>query len=81
MHYSSTSFSVNGNPTITPRQANAVIGQRFNMSTTDIEEVRLFYRCPTVGEALPNLTTTVAGESLPLDQVFRERHPFLSCFN
>jgi hypothetical protein len=61
MHYSSTAFSSNGNPTITPRQANAVIGQRFNMSATDIQEVRSFYQCPTLGVTLPTLTTTPAG--------------------
>ncbi|CAF0981074.1 unnamed protein product [Rotaria magnacalcarata] len=45
MHYSSTSFSANGLPTITPKQAGAIIGQRDQVSAIDINEIRQFYSC------------------------------------
>ena len=45
MHYSADSFSNNGKPSITPKQANAVIGQREKLSAIDIAEVRQYYEC------------------------------------
>jgi len=45
MHYPRDGFSVNGRPTITPRQNNAVIGQRDKLSQTDILEIRQYYKC------------------------------------
>jgi hypothetical protein len=45
MHYKHDSFTKNGKPTITPRDANAIIGQREKLSTTDILEIRHYYGC------------------------------------
>jgi len=45
MHYQRDAFSQNGKPTITPRQANAVIGQREKLSPIDISEIRQYYKC------------------------------------
>ncbi|CAF5142740.1 unnamed protein product, partial [Rotaria magnacalcarata] len=35
----------NGLPTITPKQAGAIIGQRDQVSAIDINEIRQFYSC------------------------------------
>ncbi len=45
MHYERYPFTSNGLPTIVPTQPNVEIGQRYNMSTLDIQKVRLFYNC------------------------------------
>lgn len=45
MHYSAYSFSANSLPTITTKQTGATIGQREQLSATDIEEVRRYYQC------------------------------------
>ena len=45
MHYASNAFSVNGRPTITPRRSSVVIGQREQLSLTDITEIRAYYGC------------------------------------
>ncbi|CAF1522299.1 unnamed protein product, partial [Adineta ricciae] len=58
MMYERTAFSVNGLPTIEPLQPNVTIGQRDNMSTIDIEGVRLFYNCSTFTVTLPPIPTT-----------------------
>ena len=62
MHYESNAFSSNGLPTIEPLQAGATIGQRVNMSTIDIQEVRLFYNCSATGVTFPSTTTSTTGE-------------------
>jgi len=43
MHYGATSFSNNGQPTITPLQAGVEIGQRRELSRWDIEEIKRMY--------------------------------------
>ena len=58
MHYERDAFSSNGLPTITPLQSNVVIGQRNNMSTIDIQEVRLLYGCLSTGVTLPTTPAT-----------------------
>jgi len=45
MHYETTAFSMNGKPTMVPRQAGAVIGKATVLSPTDIAEVRHYYSC------------------------------------
>jgi hypothetical protein len=57
MHYDRYTFSSNDFPTIEPLDENADIGQRFDMSQIDIEEVRLFYNCQSNGITLPTLPT------------------------
>ena len=44
MHYPSTAFSINGQATIVPTQAGAVIGQRSGLSLFDTAGVRSIYR-------------------------------------
>ena len=61
MHYEPGAFSSNGLPTIEPLQAGAKIGQRRNMSTIDIEEVRILYNCSASGQTLPPISTTTTG--------------------
>jgi hypothetical protein len=43
MHYPSDAFSRNGEPTIVPRQAGVVIGQREALSDMDVATVRTMY--------------------------------------
>lgn len=45
MHYPRDAFSVNGQPTITPIQPGATIGQREKLSPIDIAEIRAYYKC------------------------------------
>uniref|UniRef100_A0A182S5U5 Metalloendopeptidase n=1 Tax=Anopheles maculatus TaxID=74869 RepID=A0A182S5U5_9DIPT len=45
MHYSATAFSVNGQRTIVPKDANAAIGQRLSMSERDISKLNWMYGC------------------------------------
>ena len=45
MHYPTDAFSSNGLPTIKTRQSNVVIGQREKLSSTDIAEIRHYYKC------------------------------------
>jgi hypothetical protein len=61
MHYERDAFSSNGLPTIVPTQPNVQIGQRYNMSTLDILEVRLFYNCSSSGITFPTIPTTTTG--------------------
>ncbi|XP_059620602.1 zinc metalloproteinase nas-13-like [Phlebotomus argentipes] len=46
MHYSSTAFSINGQPTIVPIQSGVTIGQRLGMSELDIKRLNRMYNCP-----------------------------------
>ena len=61
MHYGRDAFSRNGLPTIEPLQSNVLIGQRYNLSNIDIQEVRLFYNCSSNGVTLPPIPTTTTG--------------------
>lgn len=45
MHYETTAFSTNGQPTMVPRQDGVTIGNAERLSPIDIAEVRHFYRC------------------------------------
>ncbi|CAF1529872.1 unnamed protein product [Rotaria magnacalcarata] len=45
MHYGAKAFSKNGEPTLVPKQTNAVIGLREKLSEQDIVEVRHLYKC------------------------------------
>lgn len=57
MHCESDAFSANGLPTIETILGNFSIGQRDNMSNTDIYEVRLFYNCSSTGAVTLSPTT------------------------
>jgi len=50
MHYSATSFSINGQPTIVPLQplGGLVMGQRARMSEYDILRIKRMYGCAPV---------------------------------
>ncbi|XP_019745679.1 blastula protease 10 [Hippocampus comes] len=50
MHYGSTFFSSNGEPTIVAKVRNNNMGQRFAMTPTDIQRIRLHYKCDQVRE-------------------------------
>lgn len=52
MHYGTNYFSINGSDTLIPLDPTAVIGQRDNLSSIDIEEIQIFYGC------IPPITTT-----------------------
>jgi hypothetical protein len=45
MHYGAYDFSSNQQPTITPKQSGVTIGQRVQLSATDIAEIRSYYNC------------------------------------
>ncbi|UJR07109.1 hypothetical protein I4U23_011397 [Adineta vaga] len=60
MHYPSDAFTTNGLPKIElPLQPNIIIEPYDNMSLIDIQEVRLLYKCSSIGNTLsPTLVTT-----------------------
>lgn len=73
MHYGSLAFSVNGNPTIEPRNPSVTIGQRRNISRNDAVQVNKMYGCPALEAAAtptPNVTeaTTSTCERFPHTQ-------------
>jgi astacin len=45
MHYGTTAFSMNGLPTMIPRQSGVSIGDALRLSPIDIAEVRHYYGC------------------------------------
>ena len=49
MHYGKYDFSSNHLPTIEPLKDDVIIGQREYLSTIDVEEVRMFYKCSSPG--------------------------------
>lgn len=56
MHYPPTAFSINGQPTIIPRQAlppGVVMGQRTGLSAGDINGVHAMYPAPTTLKEVP----------------------------
>ncbi|CAF1124491.1 unnamed protein product [Adineta ricciae] len=57
MHYETTAFSKNGLPSIEPLQSGVKIGQRYYLSATDIQEVRMYYNCSANTPTLPPTTT------------------------
>jgi hypothetical protein len=61
MHYPADAFSANGLPTIETLEAGVSIGQRENLSSIDIQEVRLFYNCSATGVTFPEIPTTTTG--------------------
>ena len=63
MHYTRDAFSHNNLSTIEPLQANVTIGQRLNLSSIDILEVRLLYNCSAIGVTLPPITNDTTSES------------------
>ena len=58
MHYSTMAFSVNGRPTIEPRDPSVTIGQRTNISRKDAVQANKMYRCTAVGPATTNTTNS-----------------------
>ncbi|XP_077478972.1 low choriolytic enzyme [Stigmatopora argus] len=54
MHYGSTFFSTNGNPTIVARVKNKQMGQRVAMTPIDVQRIRMLYECDRV-DRLQNL--------------------------
>ncbi|CAF3392497.1 unnamed protein product, partial [Rotaria sp. Silwood2] len=61
MHYEPDAFTLNGFPTIESLQPNVTFEQRYNISTIDILEVRLFYNCSSSGVTFPPMPTTTTG--------------------
>ena len=53
MHYGPYAFSSNDYPTIEPLQPGVQIGQLDNMSSSDIREVQLVYKCISAGNTFP----------------------------
>jgi hypothetical protein len=45
MHYNAYAFSANGQATILQKKSGVTIGQRVQLSATDIAEVRAYYNC------------------------------------
>uniref|UniRef100_A0A0M3JCS5 Metalloendopeptidase n=1 Tax=Anisakis simplex TaxID=6269 RepID=A0A0M3JCS5_ANISI len=45
MHYDSTAFSKNGQPTIEPKASGTKLGQREGFSQNDIKKINILYEC------------------------------------
>uniref|UniRef100_A0AAF5DK57 Metalloendopeptidase n=2 Tax=Strongyloides stercoralis TaxID=6248 RepID=A0AAF5DK57_STRER len=69
MHYGSTAFSKNGQPTMLPKKNGAKIGQRDGFSKVDIFKINTLYQCDDklVGTIKPTTTisTTIKMNSSP----------------
>lgn len=60
MHYESSAFTRNGLRTIIPiKNSSAVIGQRIDMSKTDILEVQRYYQCVPYDTAIATSNTII----------------------
>ncbi len=59
LQYGKNDFSKNGLPTIEPIQSNIKIGQRYNLSSGDIQAIRRFYNCSSTGPTLPPFTVPI----------------------
>ncbi|CAF2105908.1 unnamed protein product [Rotaria magnacalcarata] len=70
MHYEKTAFSKNGSFTIEPLQPNIKIGQRYKLTSTDIQHIRLFYNCTGVGTSLPSTTTATTTISSTINKQY-----------
>ncbi|XP_058982980.1 zinc metalloproteinase nas-8-like [Musca domestica] len=66
MHYSSTAFSHNGQPTIVAKQPeyNNIMGQRYGLSSLDIVKINRMYNC--YGDLRAEEKPTTVAESTPL---------------
>ncbi|CAF4309104.1 unnamed protein product, partial [Rotaria sp. Silwood2] len=64
MHYEKTAFTNNFLPTIEPLQANVKIGQRYKLSSTDIQKIQQFYNCSAAGTLLTTTPTSTIAPSL-----------------
>lgn len=64
MHYPSTAFSVNGQPTITKRDGSLIAGQRNGLSSGDRLGVRILYSTPAVGDDLRPGEMLAPGQSI-----------------
>uniref|UniRef100_A0A7M5X062 Metalloendopeptidase n=1 Tax=Clytia hemisphaerica TaxID=252671 RepID=A0A7M5X062_9CNID len=58
MHYHSTAFSINRQPTIVAKEPNVEFGQRNGMSPTDIKEMNDVYQCSNTPATTTTTTTT-----------------------
>ncbi|UJR19040.1 hypothetical protein I4U23_022171 [Adineta vaga] len=59
MHYGKYDFSKNSLATIEPLQPNIKIGQRYNLTSGDIQLVRRYYNCSSTGLTLPPFTAPI----------------------
>ncbi|KAJ8982217.1 hypothetical protein NQ317_013519 [Molorchus minor] len=71
MHYSNTAFSINGQPTIIPKDSSKVkkIGQRDGFSRGDITKINAMYNCP---EKTLDVTKGNSSEPLPAENTDKE---------
>jgi astacin len=58
LHYDSSAFSRNGQPTILPLNQYVKIGQRGGFSTTDAYKINRLYECPTDASTTQTAITT-----------------------
>jgi hypothetical protein len=65
-HYPPSAFSKNGERTIETKPPGKSIGQYYNLSDTDVLEIRKFYKCFNDGKeflGVPHLTIILASFS------------------